>query len=108
MQGSALVIGDSVESTEHPNSNPGLDRPATYQIEVEGRLDERWSDWFGGMTITVERESDGPPITTLTGIVADQAALQGILRALYTLGLVVRSVTRVDSDTAGRAHPRKR
>jgi hypothetical protein len=45
-----------------------LDRPATYQIKVPGELDESWSDWAGGMTITVESEGVGPPITTLTGI----------------------------------------
>lgn len=87
---------------EHNTPNPGLDRPATYQISVEGRLDERWSDWFGGMTIMVEREGDGPPITTLTGTVADQAALQGMLRALYTMGLAVRSVAQVDPDAAAQ------
>lgn len=87
---------------EHDTQNPGLARPATYQIQVEGRLDERWSDWFEGMTIIVEREGDGPPITTLTGTVADQAALQGMLRALYTMGLAVRSVTRIDPDAAAQ------
>jgi hypothetical protein len=87
---------------EHDTRNPGLDRPATYQISVEGRLDERWSDWFAGMTFRVECEADGPPITTLTGTVADQAALQGMLRALYTLGLTVRSVTRIDPDAVAR------
>jgi hypothetical protein len=87
---------------EHNTQNPGLYRPATYQIRVEGRLDELWSDWFEGMTIIVEREGDGPPITTLTGTVADQAALQGMLRGLYTLGLTVRSVTRIDPDAVAR------
>jgi hypothetical protein len=89
-----------MKPAEH--TNPGLDRPATYQIKVQGRLDRRWSDWFGGMTITVEREGGGPPITTLIGIVADQAALQGMLRALYTLGLPVCSVTCVESDDVPR------
>jgi hypothetical protein len=83
----------------------GLDRPATYRIKVQGHLDERWSDWFEGMTTTVEREGDGPPITTLTGTVADQSALQGMLRALYTLGLPVCSVTCVESDDAPRPEP---
>jgi hypothetical protein len=91
-----------MEPTEHISQNLGLDKPATYQIKVHGRLDERWSDWFEEMTVTVEREGNGPPITTLTGTVADQAALQGMLRTLYTLGLPVRSVTCVDSDTAAR------
>jgi hypothetical protein len=68
-----------------------LDRPATYQIKVPGHLDESWSDWVGGMTITVEGEDDGPPVTTLTGAL-DQAALQGLLRRLYSLGLPLVSV----------------
>ena len=74
-----------------------LDRPATYQIKVPGELDESWSDWAGGMTITVESEGDGSPVTTLTGTV-DQAALQGLLRRLYSLGLPLISVICVDCD----------
>ena len=73
-----------------------LDRPATYQIKVPGELDESWSDWAGGMTITVESESDGPPVTTLTGTLADQAALHGLLRRLYALGLPLISVNCVE------------
>jgi hypothetical protein len=72
----------------------------TYQIRVQGHLDARWSDWFTGMAIAVEREGEGPPITTLTGAVADQAALQGMLRALYTLGLPVCSVACVESSVS--------
>ena len=74
---------------------PSLDRPATYQIRVPGELDESWSDWTGGMTITVESEGDGPPVTTLTGTI-DQAALQSLLRRLYSLGLPLISVVCVD------------
>ena len=72
-----------------------LDQPATYQIKVPGHLDESWSDWAGGMTITVESEGDGPPVTTLTGTV-DQAALQGLLRRLHSLGLPLISVNCVE------------
>ncbi len=72
-----------------------LDRPATYQIKVPGHLDKSWSDWAGGMTITVESEGDGPPVTILTGTV-DQAALQGLLRRLYSLGLPLISVNCVE------------
>ena len=71
---------------------PTLDRPATYQIKVPGELDARWSEWVGEMTIAVESEDDGPPVTTLTGKV-DQAALQSLLRRLYTRGLPLISVT---------------
>jgi hypothetical protein len=79
-----------------------LDQPATYQIKVPGQLSESWSGWAGGMTITVESEDDGPPITTLTGIVADQAALQSLLRRLYSLGLPLMSVKWVEPDAENR------
>jgi hypothetical protein len=74
-----------------------LDRPAIYQIKVPGELDESWSDWTGGMTIAVESEGEGPPVTTLTGTV-DQAALQGLLRRLYSLGLPLISVNIISGD----------
>ena len=72
-----------------------LDRLVTYQIKVPGHIGESWSDWAGGMTITVESEGKGLPITTLTGTV-DQAALQGLLRRLYSLGLPLISVNCVE------------
>ena len=72
-----------------------LDQPATYQIKVPGHLDESWSDWAGGMTITAESGDDGPPTTTLIGSV-DQAALQSLLRRLYSLGLPLISVNWVE------------
>ncbi len=72
-----------------------LDQPATYQIKVPGHLAESWSDWAEGLTITVESEDDGLPVTTLTGTV-DQAALQSLLRRLYSLGLPLISVNCVE------------
>jgi len=79
------------------NQKLTLDQPATYQIKVPGHLNTSWSEWAGGMTITVESEGDGLPVTTLTGAVADQAALQGLLRRLYSLGLPLISVNWVDA-----------
>jgi hypothetical protein len=74
---------------------PTLHRPAVYEIKVPGELDESWSDWAGGMTIAVKSEGEGPPVTTLTGIV-DQAALLSLLRRLYSLGLPLISVNLVE------------
>jgi len=74
---------------------PTLDRPATYQIRVPGELGENWSDWIDEMTVTVDAEGDGHPVTTLQGSL-DQAALQGLLRRLYSLGLPLISVNYVD------------
>ena len=69
-----------------------LDQPITYQIKVPGELDRRWLKWNGEMIITIENDDDGVPVTTLTTTV-DQAALQGLLRRLYSLGLPLISVT---------------
>ena len=77
--------------------NLTLDRPATYQIKVPGHLDESWSEWNEEMTVTVGSDVDGLPVTTLTGKV-DQAALQGLLRRLYSMGLPLISVTCIDFD----------
>ncbi|MCO5189972.1 MAG: hypothetical protein M9928_09300 [Anaerolineae bacterium] len=71
-----------------------LDRPVTYEIKVPGHLDERWTEWDGEMSVTIENAEDGQPITVLKGIV-DQAALQGLLRRLYALGLPLISVSCV-------------
>ena len=72
-----------------------LDQPSTYQIKVLGHIDESWSDWAGGMAIKIGRDEDGLLFSTLTGKV-DQAALQGLLRRLYSLGLPLISVYCVD------------
>jgi hypothetical protein len=71
-----------------------LDRPAVYEIRVPGHLDATWSDWIGEMAIHLEGGDDAP-VTVLTGTV-DQAALQGVLRRLYSLGLPLISVACVD------------
>ena len=68
-----------------------LDRPETYEIKVPGYLDESWANWDCTMKVVVENAVDGPPVTTLTGVL-DQAALQGLLRRLYALGLPLISV----------------
>jgi hypothetical protein len=69
--------------------------PATYQIKVPGHLDEGWTEWDVSMAVSVECADDGSPVTTLTGTV-DQAALQGLLRRLYSLGLPLISVIWIE------------
>lgn len=68
-----------------------LDQPAVYQIKVPGVLDEHWSDWDGKMSIMVKSLVDGSSVTILTGAI-DQAALLGLMRKLYYLGLPLISV----------------
>jgi hypothetical protein len=72
-----------------------ISQPMKYQIKVPGVLSENLLDWNGGMTIAIENDRNGDPITTLT-ITVDQAGLQGLLRHLYSLGLSLISVLCVD------------
>jgi len=67
-----------------------------YQISVRGRLAASWSAWFNGLTVTCEAERGGQPITILTGPIADQSALRGILNRIWDLNLIVVSVERLD------------
>lgn len=68
----------------------GLSKPAVYEIVVKGHLEQRWSDWFEGFVIT-PRDNDE---TLLTGRVADQPALHGLLAKVRDLGLPLLSVKR--------------
>lgn len=68
-----------------------LDRPTIYQIRIEGHLGGQWTDWFGGLAITLEDNGD----TLLTGPVVDQAALHGLLRKVRDLGMPLISAIRV-------------
>lgn len=72
-----------------------LDGPVKYQIKVPGELDGSWSEWDEKMAIEIESKGDGSPITILTGTF-DQAALQGFLRRLYSLGLPLISVNSIE------------
>jgi hypothetical protein len=69
-----------------------LDRPMVYQIRIEGHLGPQWRDWFGGLSITLEDNGE----TLLTGLVADQAALHGLLRRVRDLGMPLISAIRVN------------
>jgi hypothetical protein len=74
--------------------------PAHYELRVEGYLDEHWSSWFGGLTLSHEDDAT----TTLRGVVADQAELHGLLAKVRDLGATLISVkTTGASDDAGRS-----
>jgi len=71
-----------------------LDKRVTYQVVVPGELDENWADWNGDMLVEVVCDGDSSSVTSLTGAL-DQAALHGVLRRLYSLGLPLLSVNLV-------------
>ena len=67
-----------------------------YQIRIKGHLGREWTNWFGGLTITLEDDGD----TVLTGPVVDQAALHGLLKKVRDLGLPLVSVSSVEPGQA--------
>jgi hypothetical protein len=73
--------------------------PAEYQIRILGRLTGRWSGWFEGMDISAELQND-LPVTTMTGIIVDQAALFGLLNRIRDLGLPLLLVRRIQPAMA--------
>ena len=73
----------------YPKADPS--QPVVYQIRVKGHLGSQWTDWFGGLTVTLEDNGE----TLLTGPVVDQAALHGLIKKVRDLGMPLVSVFRV-------------
>lgn len=69
-----------------------IDKPATYCIQVVGHLDENWSERLGGLKIITSSQQGIKAVTTLSGQIIDQAALFGVLKALYDMRLPLLSV----------------
>jgi hypothetical protein len=78
------------------------DMPATYRIRVQGSIKTSWIDRFEGMTICETPASQYPDVTILSGRLADQAALVGVLNSLHTLRLAVLSVECMDEAPVER------
>ena len=78
----------------NPKADPS--EAMVYQIKLKGHLGRQWTDWFGGLTITLEDNGD----TLLTGPVVDQAALHGLLRKVRDLGMPLLSVMCVKPGQA--------
>ena len=67
------------------------DQPGRYRICAQGRLAEKWAEFFEGLEITCQVGADGQVVTELCGELPDQAAVQGVLQKLYNLGLPLLS-----------------
>jgi len=91
-------------SQHHDSATPPNQAPL-YQIRLKGYLGSEWADWFGGMAVDLTEDGD----TLLTGPVADQAALHGILKKVRDLGLPLLAVQCVAATDKGAhpSHPKK-
>jgi hypothetical protein len=88
------MMGDKQTFDEKNNQHPW------YEIRLKGHLEDRWAEWFEGLTITLEENGD----TLLTGPVIDQAALHGLIKKVRDLGLPLVSVSQVLVDETYPAH----
>jgi hypothetical protein len=70
-----------------------MNEAKTYEMRVQGHLEDRWSAWFDGMELLVD--ADGT--TLIRGQVADQAALHGLIQRVRDLGLTLLSVTHTQT-----------
>ena len=80
------------KTQSEPGQRISLSRAVTYQIKIQGHLDEYWSEWFDDLAITYDEQDH----TLLTGRVADQCALHGLLKKVRDLGLPLISVNPVE------------
>jgi hypothetical protein len=70
------------------------DEPAVYQIRLAGQLGVEWTEWFEDLKVTAEEDGT----TLLSGLLADQAALHGLLKKIRDVGMPLLSVNRVEPD----------
>ena len=80
-----------------------MDKPAAYRICVTGCLEDDYAQRYWGMTARSFQQEGKPEQTVLVGKVADQAALVGIMNALYNMGYAVLTVERINPQTDGSA-----
>ena len=87
-----LSEGHSNETSNNPEPESDPNQPMVYQIRVKSQLDSDWTDWYEGLTITLEKSGH----TLLTGPVVDQAALHGLLKKIRDLGMALISVSYLE------------
>lgn len=85
---------------ELPSGNLSVISPAKYKISVVGVLEESYSDRLGGLAISnsAPDQDAGKHVVTLTGRLADQAALFGVLNALYNMRMPLIAVECMSID----------
>jgi hypothetical protein len=87
-----LSEAHSNETLNNPEPESDPKQPMVYQIRVKSHLDSNWTDWFEGLTITLEKSGH----TLLAGPVVDQAALYGLLKKIRDLGMALISVNYLE------------
>jgi hypothetical protein len=86
---------NSIESSDNKDQRREVDPYQGYCIVIAGELDPSWSEWLGGLQITVSHDQEGNCLTILCGEIPDQPALRSILNKIWDLHLTLYSVNQV-------------
>lgn len=86
--------------SENHTSPQNHQEPGVYEIRIKGHLDDKWTAWFEGLTITLEDNGD----TLFTGSVVDQATLHGLLKKVRDLGMPLVSISPVEHGQANQSN----
>src|SRR5574340_331875 len=90
-----------MQPDDHSNSAklPNGENGGTYEFRIKGHLDDRWLDWFEGMTLRYTQDSKtGSDVTEITARLADQPALHGFLNRIRDLNLTLLSVRKLNPE----------
>ena len=89
----------NVSKQEQSNS---VESGGVYEIKIKGHLDEHWKQWFEGMDLShVANGETGQECALITGLIADQPALHGLLAKIRDLNLTLISVSKLNPKDAG-------
>jgi hypothetical protein len=91
------------EKAQSPSS---AGEKSPYEILIQGQLDDRWTEWFDGIEITIQHSGDRPTLTTLNCPAVDQAKLRGILNKIWDMNLNLISVRRIPTQRRKGSHRR--
>ena len=89
--------------SDKQTNNKKHNQPPCYEIRLRGHLDLQWTDWFEGLTISLEEDGT----TLFSGPVADQAALHGLLKKIRDLGMPLVSICPIQSNNFGSSSYKK-
>ena len=77
-----------------------MTEPLVYAIRLKGHLGSQWADWFSGLSLTLEDNGE----TVLTGPLADQSALHGVLKKVRDLGMPLLAVNQIERHDEEATH----
>ena len=88
-------------NTQQPAATTRPQPTAPYEVRVAGHLDDHWAAWLDDLTLV--RRDDGT--TVLTGPVADQSQLHGLLARIRDLGVPLLSLAQLHGAAAAMPPP---